>query len=73
MTNGESGRPVEAYQSMLALYGYGIDITGSFDERTQLVTKAFQRHFRPQKVDGVADVSTVDTLHRLLGTLKSLT
>ena len=73
MTNGESGRPVEAYQSMLALYGYGIDITGSFDERTQLVTKAFQRHFRPQKVDGVADVSTIDTLHRLLGTLKSLT
>ncbi len=72
MNIGESGRPVEAFQSMLALYGYGIEITGSFDERTRLVTQAFQRHFRPEKVDGVADVSTIDTLHRLLGTLKSL-
>lgn len=72
MTIGESGRPVEAYQSMLALYGYGIDITGEFDERTRIVTEGFQRHFRPEKVDGVADVSTIDTLHRLLGTLGSL-
>lgn len=72
MNIGESGRPVEAYQSMLALYGYGIEITGLFDERTRLVTEAFQRHFRPEKVDGVADVSTIDTLHRLLGTLQSL-
>ena len=72
MNIGESGRPVEAFQSMLALYGYGLEITGSFDERTRLVTQAFQRHFRPEKVDGVADVSTIDTLHRLLGTLKSL-
>ena len=72
MSSGESGRPVEAYQSMLALYGYGIEITGVFDDRTRLVTEAFQRHFRPDKIDGVADVSTIDTLHRLLGTLKSL-
>ncbi|WP_297322367.1 N-acetylmuramoyl-L-alanine amidase [uncultured Bartonella sp.] len=73
MSMGESGRPVEAFQSMLALYGYGVDITGVFDERTRLVTEAFQRHFRPKKIDGVADVSTIDTLHRLLGTLKKLT
>lgn len=73
MSVGESGRPIEAYQSMLALYGYGIEITGTFDERTRLVTEAFQRHFRPEKIDGVADVSTIDTLHRLLGSLKSLT
>lgn len=73
MSAGESGRPVEAFQSMLALYGYYIDITGIFDERTRVVTEAFQRHFRPEKIDGVADVSTIDTLHRLLGTLKSLT
>ncbi|EJF89075.1 N-acetylmuramoyl-L-alanine amidase [Bartonella tamiae] len=73
MTIGESGRPVEAYQSMLALYGYGIEISGIFDERTRLVTQAFQRHFRPQRIDGVADVSTIETLHRLLGTLKTLT
>jgi N-acetylmuramoyl-L-alanine amidase len=30
---------------------------------------AFQRHFRPARVDGVADHSTLTTLHSLLGSL----
>jgi N-acetylmuramoyl-L-alanine amidase len=30
---------------------------------------AFQRHFRPAQVDGIADRSTIETLHRLLTTL----
>lgn len=66
---GESGQPVEALQSMLALYGYGLEITGFFDATTQAVIEAFQRHFRPELVDGVADRSTIETLHRLLGAL----
>jgi N-acetylmuramoyl-L-alanine amidase len=66
---GECGEPVEALQSMLALYGYGVDISGSFDATTEAVVAAFQRHFRPRRVDGVADRSTIDTLHRLLTAL----
>lgn len=66
---GESGQPIEALQSMLSLYGYGIEITGTFCERTKGVVEAFQRHFRPQLVDGIADFSTIDTLHRLLMSL----
>nr|WP_250810472.1 N-acetylmuramoyl-L-alanine amidase [Neorhizobium tomejilense] len=66
---GESGQPIEALQSMLSLYGYGIEITGNFCERTKGVVEAFQRHFRPQLVDGIADFSTIDTLHRLLKSL----
>ncbi len=66
LMRGEQGQPVEALQSMLALYGYGVAIDGIFGEETETVVKAFQRHFRPQKVDGVADVSTIDTLYRLL-------
>jgi N-acetylmuramoyl-L-alanine amidase len=66
---GERGEPVEALQSMLALYGYGVDITGTFDQTTEAVVAAFQRHFRPQRVDGVADRSTMETLHRLLAAL----
>ena len=31
--------------------------------------EAFQRHFRPERVDGIADFSTIDTLHRLLAAL----
>ena len=59
---GDSGAAVEELQSMLSLYGYGIDITGVFDEQTGVVVAAFQRHFRPRRVDGLADRSTVDTL-----------
>lgn len=66
---GDGGAPVEALQSMLALYGYGVDISGVFDEKTSNVVTAFQRHFRPEKVDGVADASTITTLHKLLSGL----
>jgi len=66
---GDSGQPVEALQSMLALYGYRAAITGVFDENTAADVAAFQRHFRPGRVDGVADISTIDTLHRLLAAL----
>ncbi len=66
---GDSGDPVLALQSLLKLYGYGIDISGNFDDRSKLVVEAFQRHFRPARVDGVADVSTVATLHKLLRAL----
>ena len=69
---GDQGQPVEALQSMLATYGYGIEITGEFDVATEQVVGAFQRHFRPAKVDGVADASTVATLHRLLLALPEL-
>ena len=51
---------------MLSLYGYGIDITGLYDQQTGVVVAAFQQHFRPRRVDGVADRSTIDTLRRLL-------
>lgn len=66
---GDQGQPVEAVQTMLSLYGYGIEVTGVFCEKTEGAVAAFQRHFRPVQVDGIADISTLDTLHRLLSTL----
>ncbi|WP_454849916.1 N-acetylmuramoyl-L-alanine amidase [Rhizobium binxianense] len=66
---GDCGQPVEALQSMLSLYGYGAEITGEFSEKTAGDVEAFQRHFRPERVDGIADFSTIDTLHRLLAAL----
>jgi len=71
-STGDTGQPVEALQSMLAMYGYNADITGAFDEKTAAVVAAFQRHFRPARVDGVADASTIETLHRLLSALPAL-
>lgn len=63
---GDGGQPVEALQSMLALYGFEMPITGVFDERTRAAVAAFQRHHRQERVDGIADMSTIATLHRLL-------
>ncbi|MCZ4092128.1 N-acetylmuramoyl-L-alanine amidase [Sinorhizobium psoraleae] len=69
---GDRGQPVEAIQSLLSLYGYGIEVTGDFCEKTEGAVAAFQRHFRQARVDGIADVSTIDTLHRLLSALPNL-
>ncbi|MGV2980052.1 N-acetylmuramoyl-L-alanine amidase [Camelimonas sp. ID_303_24] len=63
---GESGPPVEALQAMLALYGYGVDMSGDYDAGTEAAVRAFQRHFRPELVDGVADASTITTLRDLI-------
>ncbi|CAD7023712.1 N-acetylmuramoyl-L-alanine amidase [Pseudorhizobium endolithicum] len=72
LQRGEVGQPIEALQSMLSLYGYDIEITGTFCDRTKGVVEAFQRHFRPRRVDGIADISTIETLHRLLASLPKL-
>lgn len=66
---GDCGQPVEALQTMLSLYGYATEITGVYTEGMEGDIAAFQRHFRPQRVDGIADFSTIDTLHRLLSGL----
>ena len=50
-------------------YGYGIEATGGFDPKTEFVVKAFQRHFRPERVDGRIDQSTITTLERLAAAL----
>ena len=63
---GDRGEPVQALQAMLGRYGYNVEISGTFDKGTADVVAAFQRHFRPAQVDGIADVSTIVTLHRLL-------
>lgn len=66
---GDAGEPVEEIQSLFSIYGYGIEISGTFDAQTKAVVAAFQRHFRPEKVDGVVDPSTIATLRRLLKAL----
>ncbi len=65
-SRGDRGMPIEALQAMLAMYGYGVRINGVFDEDTEKVVAAFQRHFRPERVDGVADASTITTLRNLI-------
>ena len=66
LSRGDRGTPVEALQSLLASYGYAIESSGAFDASTEAVVRAFQRHFRQARVDGIADTSTVETLRALL-------
>ena len=63
---GDRGEAVTMLQTMLARYGYGLPLTGEFDATNEAVVAAFQRHFRPARVDGIADTSTVTTLRDLL-------
>lgn len=71
LKTGDASAMVEEMQSMLALYGYGVDITGVFDRQTVIAIEAFQRHFRPRGVDGIADGSTLRTLKRLLASVRA--
>jgi N-acetylmuramoyl-L-alanine amidase len=63
---GAEGNEVLGLQQALARYGYGIPQNGKYDASTMEVVTAFQRHFRPARVDGVADHSTLTTLQALL-------
>ena len=63
---GDSGAPVEALQAMFAMLGFGVTIDGVYDERFEQIVAAFQRHWRPEKIDGVADASTITTLRDLI-------
>ena len=63
---GDRGNAVAAMQKSLADYGYGIEANGEYDSVTRDVVTAFQRHFRPERIDGVCDPSTRSTLQELL-------
>jgi N-acetylmuramoyl-L-alanine amidase len=65
---GESGEAVMRLQRTFSIYGYGINETGLYDDTTRDVVAAFQRHFRPARVDGIADPSTLLTLRALIET-----
>jgi N-acetylmuramoyl-L-alanine amidase len=63
---GDRGSTVAELQRALARFGYAADVTNLYDQATAEIVTAFQRHFRPARVDGIADYSTVATLRRLL-------
>jgi N-acetylmuramoyl-L-alanine amidase len=69
---GDRGQPVEALQLLFGAYGYAIEPSGVFDALTEAVVRAFQRHFRQARVDGIADASTIDTLKKLLDRRKTV-
>ncbi len=67
---GACGADVTELRNRLRRYGYGVGDSDGFDAELADVVTAFQRHFRPERVDGVLDVSTARTLERLLDNLR---
>ena len=63
---GEEGAAVFALQAGLTRLGYDLPPSGRFDGDTSYVVRAFQRHWRPEKVDGIADGETRARLIALL-------
>lgn len=63
---GRDGDAVAALQDRLAALGYGIAVDGKYGPETKAVVAAFQRHWRPAKVDGRADRETQAQLEALL-------
>ncbi|HEY3694688.1 N-acetylmuramoyl-L-alanine amidase [Phenylobacterium sp.] len=66
---GEEGVAVFALQAGFTRLGYDCAPSGRFDRHTAAVVRAFQRHWRQDKVDGVADG---DTRARLIALLRAV-
>lgn len=66
---GARGETVTRLKQRFRQYGYGLAETDEFDDEMVAMVIAFQRHFRPELIDGIADRSTRKTLDRLLAAL----
>ncbi len=65
---GDEGVGVFALQAALHRLGYDSPPTGRYDARTRVLITAFQRHWAPHRIDGVADG---ETRARLMGVLRA--
>jgi N-acetylmuramoyl-L-alanine amidase len=67
LSEGEESTGVFALQAGFTRLGYDCAPSGRFDAHTKAVVTAFQRHWRQEKVDGVADG---ESRARLIGLLR---
>ena len=63
---GDEGTGVFALQAGLTRLGYDLPPSGRFDAATTAVVRAFQQHWRQERVDGMADGETRARLIALL-------
>ena len=65
LRQGDSGAAVRRQQERLHAVGYALVADGNFGATTVAVVRAFQRHYRPARVDGVIDAGTEAVLERV--------
>jgi N-acetylmuramoyl-L-alanine amidase len=66
LAEGDEGPGVFALQAGLTRLGYDSAPSGQYDANTAAIVRAFQRHWRQERVDGVADGETRARLIALL-------
>jgi N-acetylmuramoyl-L-alanine amidase len=59
LSKTDRGAPVERLQADLKAIGYGIELTGRYDEATTRTVTAFQRRWVQDRVSGDADLLTL--------------
>ncbi len=67
LQKGDQGIGVIVLRAGLHRLGYGLQPGGDYDAATETTVRAFQRHWRPARIDGVADG---ETRARLVGLLQ---
>lgn len=60
---GDAGMTVEGLQQDLADIGYKLNVTGVFNDDTAACIRAFQRRWRPERVNGEGDTDTITRAH----------
>jgi len=68
---GSRDRGVAIVQRGLAHIGYGARVSGVMDAKTVQHISALQRRYRPDKIDGVVDVITMEIIKTLTENLSS--
>ena len=63
---GEESTAVFALQAGLTRLGYDCAPSGRYNKATSITITAFQRHWRPERIDGAADGETRARLMALL-------
>jgi N-acetylmuramoyl-L-alanine amidase len=71
MSLDATGEEVEALRAKLGGLGYFVGTGACYDETLAAALAAFQRRFRPMRIDGRADASTLATLDKLLAAIES--
>ena len=66
LRRGDGGAALAEIRRGLADFGYDVSAEGGFDEALEQVVTAFQRHFRPRRVDGVVDPETAQRIFQVL-------
>jgi N-acetylmuramoyl-L-alanine amidase len=70
---GMSGSGVFRLQEALRAIGYGLTPDENYGAGLVCVVRAFQRHWRPSRVDGIADQETQSIVYALLKEVRRLT